>query len=116
MAATATGGKRCAEPGRLRLGPGAPGRFADRHAAAVRPIAPHHPGACGGESVTTNVNKLGDALFTAEGGGWLTLRRRAPGLRELSAAELLQRTAQAPGNVRYAIDDEGPYLIEELRT
>jgi hypothetical protein len=59
---------------------------------------------------------LGDALFTAEGGGWLTLRRRAPTLRGLSAAELLQRTARSPGNVRYAVDADEPYLLEEVRS
>jgi hypothetical protein len=66
--------------------------------------------------VTTLLNDLGDALFTPEGGGWLTLRRRAPGLRKLTAAELLGLAARSPGNVRYATDADGPYLIEEVRS
>jgi hypothetical protein len=66
--------------------------------------------------VTTLLKDLGDALFTPEGGGWLTLRRRAPGLRKLTAAELLGLAARSPGNVRYATDAEGPYLIEEVRS
>ncbi len=66
--------------------------------------------------MTTLLNDLGDALFTPEGGGWLTLRRRAPGLRRLSDAELLGLAARSPGNVRYAADAEGPYLIEEVRS
>jgi hypothetical protein len=66
--------------------------------------------------VTTLLNDLGDALFTPEGGGWLTLRRRAPGLRKLTAAELLGLAARSPGNVRYTTDADGPYLIEEVRT
>jgi hypothetical protein len=66
--------------------------------------------------VTTLLNDLGDALFTPEGGGWLTLRRRAPGLRKLTAAELLGLAARSPGNVRYTSDADGPYLIEEVRT
>jgi hypothetical protein len=66
--------------------------------------------------VTPLLNDLGDALFTPEGGGWLTLRRRAPGLRKLTAAELLGLAARSPGNVRYTTDADGPYLIEEVRT
>jgi hypothetical protein len=66
--------------------------------------------------MTLVFNGLGDALFTVEGGGWLTLRRRAPNLRGLSAAELLQWTARSPGNVRYATDGDGPYLLEEVRS
>jgi hypothetical protein len=66
--------------------------------------------------VTPLLNDLGDALFTPEGGGWLTLRRRAPGLGKLTAAELLGLAARSPGNVRYATDPDGPYLIEEVRT
>jgi hypothetical protein len=62
------------------------------------------------------LNVLGDALFTPEGGGWLTLRRRAPGLRKLTAAELLGLAARSPGNVRYTTDADGPFLIEEVRT
>ncbi len=65
--------------------------------------------------MTTLLSDLGDALFTPEGGGWLTLRRRALALRGLTAAELLRRTRELPGNVRYAIDADGPYLIEEVR-
>jgi hypothetical protein len=65
--------------------------------------------------VTTLLNDLGDALFTAEGADWLTLRRRAPGLRNLSAGELLGLAARSPGNVRYSTDANGPYLIEEVR-
>jgi hypothetical protein len=63
----------------------------------------------------TLLNDLGDALFTAEGAGWLTLRRRAPNLRALSPAELLQLAARSPGNVRYTTDTNGPCLIEEVR-
>jgi hypothetical protein len=66
--------------------------------------------------VTPLLNDLGDALFTPEGGGWLTLRRRAPGLRKLTAAELLGLAARSPGNVRYTTDADGPFLIEEVRT
>jgi hypothetical protein len=66
--------------------------------------------------VTPVVNDLGDALFTPEGAGWLTLRRRAPGLKRLTAAQLLELTAWSPGNVRYAVDADGPYLIEEVRS
>jgi len=62
------------------------------------------------------LKNLGDALFTPEGGGWLTLRRRAPGLRKLTPAELLGLAARSPGNVRYTTDTEGPYLIEEVRS
>jgi hypothetical protein len=65
--------------------------------------------------VTTLLNDLGDALFTAEGAGWLTLRRRAPRLRDLTPAELLQMAARSPGNVRYTTDANGPCLIEEVR-
>jgi len=65
--------------------------------------------------VTTLLNDLGDALFTAEGGGWLTLRRRAPTLRGWTDAELLRLAARSPGNVRYATDAGGTYLIEEVR-
>jgi hypothetical protein len=63
----------------------------------------------------TTLLDLGDALFTAEGGGWLTLRRRAPALRGRTDAELLQLAARWPGNVRYTADAQGPYLIEEVR-
>jgi hypothetical protein len=66
--------------------------------------------------VTPLLNDLGDALFTPEGGGWLTLRRRATGLGKLTAAELLGLAARSPGNVRYATDADGPYLIEEVRS
>jgi hypothetical protein len=66
--------------------------------------------------VTPLLNDLGDALFTPEGGGWLTLRRRAPGLKKLTAAELLGLAARSPGNVRYATDADGAYLIEEVRS
>jgi hypothetical protein len=65
--------------------------------------------------VTALLNDLGDALFTAEGAGWLTLRRRAPSLRNLDPAELLQLAARSPGNVRYTTDANGPCLIEEVR-
>lgn len=66
--------------------------------------------------MTTLPNDLGAVLFTAEGGGWLTLRRPAPGLRGMTPAGLLRLAERSPGNVRYATDADGPYLIEEVRS
>jgi hypothetical protein len=66
--------------------------------------------------VTTLLDDRGAVTCTAEGGGWLTLRRREPALRETAPAELLRLAAALPGNLRYAADAEGTFLLGEVRS
>jgi hypothetical protein len=65
--------------------------------------------------VTTLLDDRGAVVFTAEGGGWLSVRRPEPALRGQAPAELLRLTAKLPGNLRYATDPAGPFLIGEVR-
>src|SRR5213078_1021589 len=102
--------------GRLRLGPGPPGRTAHRPAAAVRPSAADRAGAGGGEAVTTTRTRRRPERITPEGNGWVTLRRPEPALARKTPGELLALAAALPGNLRYlAVPGEGVTLAGELR-
>lgn len=59
---------------------------------------------------------LHDAVtFTAEGGGWLAVRRVQPLLRGTPPDELLRLSTQLPGNLRYADERGVAVLIGEVR-
>lgn len=66
--------------------------------------------------MTTSLDDRGAVTCTAEGGGWLTLRRREPALRETAPAELLRRAEALPGSLRYAADAGGAFLLAEVRS
>lgn len=66
--------------------------------------------------MTTLLEDRGAVTCTAEGGGWLTLRRRESALRETTPAELLRRAEALPGNLRYATDADGTFLLGEVRS
>ena len=66
--------------------------------------------------MTTLLDDRGTVTCTAEGGGWLTLRRREPALRDVAPAELLRLAEALPGNRRYATDAEGTFLLGEVRS
>jgi hypothetical protein len=51
-----------------------------------------------------------------EGGGWLLVRRREPGLDGKPPAELLAQTAALLGNLRYVAGPEGVVLSGEVRS
>ena len=66
--------------------------------------------------MTTLLNDRGAVTCTAEGGGWLTLRRREPAPCETAPAELLRLAETLPGNLRYATDTAGTFLLGEVRS
>jgi hypothetical protein len=66
--------------------------------------------------VTTLLNDRGAVTCTAEGGAWLTLRRREPALSETAPADLLRLAEALPGNLRYATDADGTFLLGEVRS
>ena len=66
---------------------------------------------------TRELTRPGGATFTAEGGGWLVLRRPQPDLRGATPAELLARGQELPGNFRYVPDRDGAvHLLGEVRS
>jgi hypothetical protein len=56
-----------------------------------------------------------EPTYTAEGGGWLVLRRPEPDARAAGAVELLARATGLPGNLRYVHDPDGVALVAEVR-
>jgi hypothetical protein len=56
-----------------------------------------------------------EPTYTAEGGGWLVLRRPEPDARAAGAVELLARAAGLPGNLRYVRGPDGVALVAEVR-
>jgi len=65
--------------------------------------------------VTTLLDDQGIVKFTAEGGGWLTLRRPEPALRGAAPSELLHRARTLPGHLRYVSEAEETFLLGEVR-
>jgi len=66
---------------------------------------------------TRELPRQREATFTAEGGGWLVLRRPEPGLTCQSPTELLALGAEFAGNLRYVVRPGGKVaLIGEVRS